>query len=279
MILKTHSLKIEWGGQALASKHISQRDSLDQQAWEDLKSLPHHVAVRTAEGKGTQIKALYSLSSLWIEVNDVPVEGDPYPPNMLFEPMLVAGEEFDAGLFTLLHGFYRPSVGCARNALEVVTIGCACETLKRQELYTAWQNGTSSLFGRACDTLIGAQSLRQLRNHLANKFNDSLFDQKNNGSPGGWLRRLFDGLSNYAHSRPGFTSGDFWRSNGPVYDADAFGACFDLLIETFAACYLLVKIGKPTLQITPLAKETLFERPSGSWLVLASEAAKELGLI
>ena len=54
---------------------------------------------------------------------------------MLFEPMVVAGEDFDAALFTLLHGFYRPAVGCARNALELVTIGCACETLNLQELY------------------------------------------------------------------------------------------------------------------------------------------------
>jgi hypothetical protein len=42
---------------------------------------------------------------------------------MTLAPMLTASEEFDAATFTALHGFYGPSIGCARNALEVGTAG------------------------------------------------------------------------------------------------------------------------------------------------------------
>ena len=97
---------------------------------------------------------------------------------------------------------------------------------------------------------------------------------------GGWLRRLYAHLSNYVHSRPGYTSGDLWNgSNGPVYDTAAFQQCFDLQIETFAACYLLTNIAKPDLRIAPEAQDILFKEHSGPWLNLAVGAAKELGLI
>lgn len=193
--------------------------------------------------------------------------------------MLTASEEFDAATFTALHGFYRPSIGCARNALEVVTVGCACQTLKLHKDFKAWQDGSDEFgFGRACDRLINAESLRELKRLLADRLHDSLFDQGTRDGCG-WGRRLYDQLSNYVHSRPGFTSGDLWRRNGPVYDTAAFQLCFDIQIETFAACYLLTKIAKPDLRIAPQAQNILFKAHSGSWLNVAAEAAKELGLI
>ena len=94
-----------------------------------------------------------------------------------------------------------------------------------------------------------------------------------------WLGQgLYGQLSNYADSRPGFTSGDLWSSNGPVYDTAAFHRCLDIQIETFAACYLLTKIAKPNLRIESKAQNILFKDHSGAWLNVAAKAAKELGL-
>ena len=64
-----------------------------------------------------------------------------------------------------------------------------------------------------------------------------------------------------------------------MYETAAFQLCFDVQIETFAACYLLTKIAKPDLRIAPQAQNILFKGHSGSWLNVAAEAAKELGLI
>lgn len=195
-------------------------------------------------------------------------------------------EEFEAAAFNALHGFYRQSIGCARNALEVMTVGSACHTLKHHNQFKAWQNGDKRFgFGAACDLLIGVKSLQELRKLLADKSHDSLFDQKAGDSDGGWIRRLYDKLSEYSHSRPGFTSGDLWRSNGPVYNTAAFRLCFDTQIETSAACFLLSKSrsliceSKPDLRIRPQAQNILFKDHSGAWLNVAAEAAKELGLI
>jgi hypothetical protein len=164
--------------------------------------------------------------------------------------------------------------------LELVAIACACESLKLREQFEAWQDGTQEFgFGEACTRLNGAQSLQKLRNRLTNGWNDSLFDQRKGKTPGGWLRRLYAGLSNYSHSRPGFTSGDLWHSNGPVYDTAAFHLCVEMQIETYAACYLLVRVAKPDLQIKPRVQNLLFSDHSGPGRGIAVETAKELGLV
>jgi hypothetical protein len=267
---------------------VPPRDLIGKSIWEKLTTLPTDVAVQTSDHQGTRLKRLYFLSTLWVKAIRLPGDGESsesYENDMTVAPMLSTLEEFDAAIFTALHGFYRPSIACARNALEVVTVGCACQTLKLHKEFKAWQDGSYEfLFGRACDLLINAESLRELRRILADRLHDSLFEQGTRDASGGWvgrgwLRRLYNHLCNYSHSRPGFTSGDLWSSNGPVYDTDAFHRCFDIQIETFAACYLLTKIAKPDLRIAPQAQNILFKDHSGEWLSVAASAAKEIGLI
>lgn len=268
---------------AYPGDEVSPQDLIDQYTWEVLTTLPTDVAVQTSDHNGTRLKRLCFLWSLWLNAIDAPKNGETYENDMTFAPMLTASEEFEAATFNALHGFYRQSIGCARNALELVTVGSACQTLKLHGRFKAWQDGCDEWFGAACDLLIGAESLRELRRLLADTLHDSLFDQGTRDACGGWvgrgwIRRLYNQLSDYAHSRPGFSSGDLWRSNGPVYDSAAFHRCFDTQIETFAACYLLTKIAKPELRIAPQAQNILFKDHSSAWLNVAAEAAKELGL-
>src|SRR5271166_1409075 len=270
---------------AIGGDEVPPRDLIDQSTWEGLTTLPTDVAVQTSDHQGTQLKLLYVLGSLWVKAIDLPKNGEAYQNDMTLAPMLTAYEEFDAATFTALHGFYRPSIGCARNALEVVTVGCACQTLNLHKEFKAWQDGCEEFWFRdACKLLMEAESLRKLREVLADRSHDSLFDKGTRDACGGlvgrgWVRRLYDHLCKYSHSRPGFTSGDLWRSNGPVYDTAAFQLCFDIQIEIFAACYLLTKIAKPDMRIAPRAQNILFKYHSSSWLNVAAGAAKELGLI
>jgi hypothetical protein len=259
---------------------VSPQDPIDQGTWEKLTTLPTDVAIQRSDHNGTRLKHLYDLRGLWLEEFDASRDGKTSENDMMLAPVLAAAEEFDAAIFDGLHGFYRQSIGCARNALELVVVGAACQTLKLHSRFEDWQNGREEFgFGKACDLLIGAETLRELKNRLAATLNDSLFAQKIGDTPGGWIRRLYAQLSDYSHSRPGFTHGDLWNSNGPVYDTKAFHLCFDSQIETFAACYLLTKIARPYLKIEPWAQNLLFKAHSGAWLNIAAQAAKELGLI
>ena len=65
------------------------------------------------------------------------------------------------------------------------------------------RGGNKFGFGAACDQLMGAESLQGIRKPWADTLHDSLFDQKIEIAPGGWIRRLHYALSNYSHSRPG----------------------------------------------------------------------------
>ena len=127
---------------ALPGIDISPQDPINRKTWERLTTLPTDVAIQTSDHNGTRLKNLYFLWGAWIEAIAIPIEGEPYPPDMMCAPMLNAAEEFDAALFSLLHGFYRPSIGCARNALELVAIACDSESLKLREQFGAWQDGT-----------------------------------------------------------------------------------------------------------------------------------------
>lgn len=265
---------------ALGGDDVPPSDLIDQDTWNGLTTLPTDVSIRTSDHNGKKLHQLYTLWGDWLEAIPTPEDGADPADQMTFVPMLDAADELQAAIFTALHGFYRPSIACARNALELVTIGSSCQALRLKDKFREWRDGKAEFsFGSACDFLIGADALRSLRAALAEKFKDSLFDQKTPTSAGGWIRRLYAMLSDYAHSRPDFTSGDLWSSNGPVYVDEAFNLCFEMQLETFAACYVLTKIARPELTLKPQTQEVLFRsRPDVSYS-LAREAAHHLGLL
>jgi hypothetical protein len=85
-----------------------------------------------------------------------------------------------------------------------------------------------------------------------------LWDQPNSrsGTPGGFARRLYKDLCNYAHSRPGFTDGDIRKSNGPIYVEDAFMDWYHALLGVISLCSLCVGVARPAGDRAALA--TLF---------------------
>jgi len=50
-----------------------------------------------------------------------------------------------------------------------------------------------------------------------------------------------------------------WESNGPVYSTLAFRKVFGSQIATYAACYHMVKVGRP--KFIPKQSEIIFSRP------------------
>jgi hypothetical protein len=75
--------------------------------------------------------------------------------------------------------------------------------------------------------------------------NDSIFNQKTQTYQGGWARRLYSELSDYSHTRPGFSNVDMWASNGPIYVQEAFVSFTEMYLQTSALGFLLVKLGRP----------------------------------
>jgi hypothetical protein len=76
-------------------------------------------------------------------------------------------------------------------------------------------------------------------------------------TPNGWMGSLYEELCAYTHSRPDASDGEMWRSNGPIYVTAAFDRVFKVQLSTYAACYVLAKVGRPEF-VLPKPSEFLF---------------------
>jgi hypothetical protein len=214
-------------------------DLIDKTTWNSVVTLPDDVAVRTTNYHGTAIRQLHDLWGAWTDCY-----GE--DKDCLLPVMLDAGDDFQAATYTALTGYYRVSISAARSALELVAIGAWAQVCGKQKEFNGWRSGKTTLsIGQACDGLIkGAQ---KLESDLKKSVSDTLFAPKSAQSEGGFVRRIFGGVSNFAHARPGSTDGDMRKSNGPIYVRSAFRHAAWIQFETFALCYVLTLLARPNL--------------------------------
>jgi hypothetical protein len=221
------------------------RDLVPQDDWSGVMDLPTDVAIRTSSHQGQVFASLHHLDSGW--VFSWP---DPDKAPMMDEPMLLAGEEFDALVFNAVHGYYRQAIGCLRNALEVMTIATGLALTKNRRLFERWRSGQEISFGQARAWILeskpGAAIEQAAHPH-------SLFKKDDNA----WLCRLYARLCGYAHSRAGYNNADFWESNGPIHVPKALDVVELEFRETLAICYLLLKLGWPGLGSTDGIRQVL----------------------
>jgi len=229
-------------------------DLIDKATWESIVILPDDVAVRTSNYHGTALAQMHDLWGAWIEsVGDV--------QDCMFPVMLDAGDDFQAATYNALTGFYRFAASGLRSALELVTIGTWVQVCGKDQEFRAWREGKGPIsFGRACDGLMTATDA--LRQHLRNTVQDSLFDQKSvtqkgvNGE-GGFVRRIYSGVSEFSHSRPGHADADMRESNGPIYVRSAFNHVAWVHFETIGLCFVLVLLARPKMRLPKTALDLL----------------------
>jgi hypothetical protein len=223
---------------------------IDKATWDSIVVLPDDVAVRTSNYHGTVLMHLHDLWGAWIETF-----GD--MQDSIFTVMLDAGDDFQSATYTALTGFYRLSITALRSALELTTIGAWAQVSGKNQEFRDWRAGKIPLpFGQACEGLLGASG--PLRAHLRTTIGDSLFDQKNCGDEGGYVRRIYSALSNFSHARPGFADADMRESNGPIYVRAVFDHVAWMQFETLGVCFVLVLLARPK-QCLPAQAVQLFQ--------------------
>lgn len=217
-------------------------DPIKKGDWQGIVTLPDDVAVRTSNHHGSELALLYDLWGEWIGA-----VGE--KQDTLYDLMLDAADDFQAATFNSLCGFYRLCFSALRSALELVVIGAFAQASRSPSLIQGWRAGTErAALGKACDGLMGITKPPQV--------GTLLFAQRRPTTAGGVVRELFQALSHYSHSRPGYTDSDFRESNGPIYVRGAFRHCTKLHTETVALCFLFAKIARPTFP-RPIAVEAL----------------------
>ena len=225
-------------------------DLIDRATWNSIVVLPDDVAIRTSNHHGTVLRQLDGLWGAWIES-----VGD--KQDILFSAMLDAGDNFQSATYTALTGFYRLSVDALRGALELMVIATWAQVCRQDKKFQKWSKGSLVLsFGQACDGLISDNE--PLRTHLRSVVNDTLFDPKDLSTQGGFARRIYSGVSDFSHARPGYADADMRASNGPIYVTSAFEHVSWIQFEVIGLCYVLALIARPKLVI-PEAVVKLFD--------------------
>lgn len=212
-------------------------DVIDRHTWNSIVILPDDVAIRTSNHHGTALRQLDALGGAWVEA--IGEEQD-----YMFPVMLDAADDFQAATYLVLTGYYRLSLSALRSAIELVSIGAWAQVCGRDAEFRNWRAQKIPLsFGQSCDGLRSATS--NLGKHLRATVNDSLFDPRTSSTEGGFARRLYSGVSEFAHARPGHTDSDLRKSNGPIYVRSVFKRVAWMQFETFALCTVLVGLARP----------------------------------
>lgn len=213
-------------------------DLITKKTWYGIVNLPDDVAIRTSNHNGKVLGEMYWLWGRWIEaVGEINDE--------LFVPMLDACDDLQASFFDSLHGYYRTAFSALRNVIELMTVG-TCGALTKTERYRQWREGSSEFkFGTACDLLANEPALAKFNGSLRNAGHQSLWDAKRAELSGGYSRRLYREMCNFAHSRPGFTDGDLRSSNGPIYVHKVFWDWYYAYLRTVSLCSIMLFLARP----------------------------------
>jgi hypothetical protein len=224
-------------------------DMIDKATWDHIVILPDDVAVRTSSHHGTALRQMNELQDAWIVA-----VGD--KQDYLSPVMLDSSDEFQASTYLALTGYYRLSVAALRSAIELVAIGAWAQVCNKGKEFREWRAKTLELkFGTVCDGLQKATTA--LGTRLQTTVEDNLFKPKSPGDEGGFARRIFSGVSDFAHSRPGSADGDLRKSNGPIYVKSVFEHVAWLHFEVFAFSAVFVLLARPKLTFRPAVVELL----------------------
>ncbi len=233
-------------------------DVVTERDWGGLTTLPTDVLLRTTDYFGSEVADMLAQANAWIFA--LPDETSKMP--FMFEVALDNNDEFEAALFTAAHGWYRQATAGLRNALETTAHATSYALRSDHRGFADWRSGrVEPKFGNSLD-LISRNP--QVASNEAALGGSALFGR----GPNGVMRDIYKDVCRYAHSQPGYTSGDIWQSNGPVFVPRAFQQFWFDYRDVVIACYILTKLAYPPL-LLPKEARSIASTAGRSWHGLA----------
>lgn len=244
------------------------RDLVGKKQWDEMMTLATDVALRTTDHMGSMIEDMQSQWSVWMDATPL----DPAQGPFFHDAYLDVLEEFDAAPFIAAHGYYRQATAGLRNALEVMTHACRFAVGNDEPGFTAWRASATEppRFGNSVDVIGIKPAGKALDAKLGGQ---GLFGNK----PHGVMRALYSDVCRYAHSTPGFSNGDIWQSNGPVFIPRAFTQFWLDYCDTSLVCFTLLKLAYPGVMGDRMLR-AIAKNAGPSWHGLAPATVKALHL-
>lgn len=236
-------------------------DLLGQEQWEHFTHLATDVLLRTTDYLGSMIDDMLTQNYAWLCA--LPLTDDPNSAPYVFDAHLEVHDEFEAAPFIAAHGWYRQATSALRNALEVMTHAVRFRVRNDNAGFQSWRSGSAEppKFGNSVDLIGQSPAVARIDASLGGA---GIFGTK----PPGVLRTLYTDVCRYAHSKPGSTNADIWRSNGPVFIGSAFTRFWLDFCDVLLMCYVLLKIGYPALDL-PEVVDGIADNAGQSWHGLA----------
>jgi hypothetical protein len=248
-------------------------DLISTKIWNHLVGLPDDVAIRTSNEFGSILKNASDFQSelvcLSLALQDLVTQsGSRVEDSPICHVLLSATDELAASIYNSLTGYYRVAFSALRNVVENSAIGLHLELSGDQSRFQSWLAGTEELkFGWAADNAPRNKAVGDFEARLESEIADNLFRQKRGTNPGGFARRLFGNLSKFTHGGPGFTDGDMWESNGPVFVRTAFMDWAISFIQVYGFCLIDCHLAQPKLdrlgKWSKMSLKQLFNEASG----------------
>lgn len=232
-----------------SGRYSGATDRINRKTWRSIVGLPDDVSVRTSDKFGSQLAQIWDYCDIWVRV----VLGvQDLVRNPRRSPTAIAAsdaaDEFQAGTYCALVGYYRVAFSCLRNVLEQLTIATQLAISADKQSFADWRRAEERIkFGWAADMLPRSKGIAALESHIRAATKDSLFDQ----NPKGFARRLFVELSRYTHGAAGFTDADVRRSNGPIFVPRAFIQWHLAAVKTLAIALHEIRLVHPNLDELP----------------------------
>jgi hypothetical protein len=241
-------------------------DLLGEKEWKQLTEVPTDVLLRTTDHLGSMIDDMLTQSYTWLCA--LPLDDNPDSAPYVFHAHLEAYDEFEASPFIAAHGWYRQATSALRNAVEVMTHAVRFAVRSDDTGFQSWRNGSADppRFGNSVDLIGRSPAVAAIDAQLGGT---GIFGN----NPSGVLRTLYADVCRYAHSQPGHTNADIWRSNGPVFIGRAFTQFWLDFCDVLLVCYILLKIGFPNLRV-PDALEGIAGNAGDGWHGIAPAAVE-----
>lgn len=228
------------------------RQRVDKKTWEGIIHLPDDVSLRTSDYFGPQLKAAYQIANKWWDIFEDVSEGKP-ELKPLSEFIISNHAECEASIFNALVGYYRQAGTSLRFILEALLSGIYFSSSDERRIeFERHMQGDASVgipyLGAVRDELYRLESYTRLNVWLVSKGEPEFL----NRTPNGFLRSLYDELTEFSHGRMAlaaddsevlaFSNVEMWASNGPILESEQFLRWFDLYCATLFCCAALVRV-------------------------------------
>ena len=246
---------------------------ISEEAWRGMLALTDDVVLRTTSFLGPTAEHCYdSWAAL---IGSFPQGREEQSP--AFEALLDLADHLQAASFSALHGYYRQAFSTLRTGLEVMIVTTRFALVDGLDTLRRWRyeddilrkiQPINDLDVLADHPLVQALNLAMSTRTLA---------EGKGAARTGWAWDAYELLSKFTHVTPGYTDGELWRSNGPVYVPNIFVLYIREMREVLGISALLARIADTHFSPSPNLLE-LLTLPLEDWVSPFQRGLHHLGV-